>query len=322
MHHLIIKGADTCGYVTTYDKATMGVCGVLLNSMFCGGVNLFILITGWFGIKKCCLSALHIFMSVAIFGILVFLFSWIGNTNCSISHILAFVDFRNWFIVSYLMLVLVAPIIEKSLQNVNMKELTAWLILLTIFNVFCGYFLGQVNVNGYNVINFIYLYYVARWLRMLQENKKSKFLIYAKYGFGCWLFLSFLLGMGFLFLSTQNISINSVKYWAYNNPLVIGLSVSFFVMVTSWKIKRRYINWFASGMFGVFLLHSNSQILTMRNEYAAALFTDYSYFGLFLFGFCILFLGGILSAPIEKYIRFISMHVVSKKKKNENLSGR
>ena len=50
-HHLVIKGADTVGYVTPYDVNTHGIAGVIINSMVVGGVKLFVLITGWYGIK-------------------------------------------------------------------------------------------------------------------------------------------------------------------------------------------------------------------------------------------------------------------------------
>ncbi len=49
-HHLVIKGADTCGYVTPYTYEKDGLIGIFINSFVVGGVNLFVLISGYFGV--------------------------------------------------------------------------------------------------------------------------------------------------------------------------------------------------------------------------------------------------------------------------------
>lgn len=37
VHHLVIKGASTCGYIDSYDYERDGVVGLLLNSFVVGG---------------------------------------------------------------------------------------------------------------------------------------------------------------------------------------------------------------------------------------------------------------------------------------------
>ena len=37
LHHLVIKGADTVGYITEYSVETKGVWGVLINAFAVGG---------------------------------------------------------------------------------------------------------------------------------------------------------------------------------------------------------------------------------------------------------------------------------------------
>ena len=39
LHHLVIKGASTCGYVTPYNYEKDGFIGLILNSLEDGGVN-------------------------------------------------------------------------------------------------------------------------------------------------------------------------------------------------------------------------------------------------------------------------------------------
>ena len=39
-HHLIIKGADTCGYITSYDYSIDGWFGLFINGLVVGGGEL------------------------------------------------------------------------------------------------------------------------------------------------------------------------------------------------------------------------------------------------------------------------------------------
>lgn len=41
LHHLVIKGASTCGYVTPYNYEKDGFIGLILNSLVIGGGELF-----------------------------------------------------------------------------------------------------------------------------------------------------------------------------------------------------------------------------------------------------------------------------------------
>lgn len=40
LHHLVIKGASTCGYVTPYDSEKDGIAGLIINSFVVGGGKL------------------------------------------------------------------------------------------------------------------------------------------------------------------------------------------------------------------------------------------------------------------------------------------
>ena len=50
--HLVINGANTVGLLTPYNVENDGIAGVIIHSSVVGGVNLFIMITGWYGVKK------------------------------------------------------------------------------------------------------------------------------------------------------------------------------------------------------------------------------------------------------------------------------
>ncbi len=75
IHHLIIKSTQTVGYTHPYDLNLDGFTGVFLNSLVVCGVNLFLLISGWFGIKKIKMQIIRLILDY-------FIYSFITNILC------------------------------------------------------------------------------------------------------------------------------------------------------------------------------------------------------------------------------------------------
>lgn len=76
---------------------------------------------------------------------------------------------------------LVAPIIERVLFNIDEKTLRRYLIILTIVNIFFGWILQTVNTNGLNYNNFIYIYIIGRYLKVLQNTNNEIYNKISKY---------------------------------------------------------------------------------------------------------------------------------------------
>lgn len=258
LHHLLIKGAETCGYTSPYSIQKDGIIGLCLNGLAIVSVNVFILISGWFGmgwVKKIQHQIIRLVLDCIVYGttsyvscLLVFGF------NFNIKELVRSELFiYNWFVVSFIILVLVAPMLEKILANATNKEMLYYFYILTIVNIIFGYIGGNLNVNGYNVLNFIYLYFIARILRCYSDTVLYKKIF--RYGLLIWIAISLLLAVGFIFYSeyVPYSTAHTMRYFAYNNPLVLLSSVSFFAWFSLLKIQRNWINNVARGTFGVFL---------------------------------------------------------------------
>ena len=142
----------------------------------------------------------------------------------------------NWFVINSIILVLVEPVLEKILANATNKEILYYFYLLTIVNFLFGYIGGNLNVNGYNVLNFIYLYFIARILRCYSDTVLYKKIF--RYGLLIWIAISLLLAVGFIFYSeyVPYSTAHTMRYFAYNNPLILLPSVSFFAWFSLLKI--------------------------------------------------------------------------------------
>lgn len=119
IHHSLAV-ADTFGYTGHY-TLNEGITGVLLNSAVIIGVNLFVLITGWFGVsdKKIFRKILFLLIEVTCYSGIAYLIASLFNvTRFSIPDFVHAIDFTwNWFIVCYIMLLFSIPLLNKLIRT-------------------------------------------------------------------------------------------------------------------------------------------------------------------------------------------------------------
>lgn len=177
------------------------------------------------------------------------------------------------------MLLLLTPIMEKSLANIQYDELKKWIILLCIFNIVFGFLFRNLNDNGYNVIQFIFLYYIARFLKLGYERKWCIWL--RKYSLTLYILAVISLSLGFYFMSLHGKSVKSIVWFGYNQPLVLILSIAFFMIFAKLQFCSNIINRISTGVFGVFVLHTTIHLIPIRNELAHTVYVEYGYWGIF-----------------------------------------
>lgn len=300
IHHLLINGLNICGYNKAFDISGDSAIAVLLNSLCVGGVNTFILISGWFGIKHIVRNVIRLLFDCAVYGLMACLIYLVcTNDSLNIYEFLNSMKFTSgWYVPNYIWLLLVSPIIEKSLLNINLKTLRLWILILSICQIYLGYYLKFVDANGYSAINFIYLYYIGRYLRLEEQNIFYK--KWANYGGLLWLVTGLILGFIYLAAANMHHTIESVRFWSYNNPLVLLGSVSVFVFFSIIKIQSNFINYFATSVLGVYLLSSNSLITSIRNYYAIKFFDIGGYCLFILYAFLLVFFIGAIILIVNK----------------------
>lgn len=301
-HHLLIKGASTCGYLQPYDYNKDGLFGLFAESLIVGGVNLFVLISGYFGIRHISKALLKLGIDLMVYGIIAYIVGVVFlGVDFSIKGLIKGIDIHNWFVVNFAVLVLTAPILESSLKNINRRTLEKWLVFLFIANIFFGWIMGIVNTDGYNYVNFVFLYFIARYIRLTQEEGSKVYNCGRKYGLIIWILTGLVLTAGMVganvFLGK---SLKATHYFGYNDPLVILSAISLFVVVSSLKIQSRYINIIATGMFGVFLMHTPPEIIPIRNSLSSLVYQQYGYLGIFTEAILLFICLSVVAIPVER----------------------
>lgn len=56
--------------------------------------------------------------------------------------------FNNWFVLHFIILLMFSPILEMALDNVPIKTLRVWVVLLAVVNIFFGWGKGVLNPDG------------------------------------------------------------------------------------------------------------------------------------------------------------------------------
>lgn len=247
-HHTIILCSDSCGYLTPYTKE-MGMIGPFMNSLSCVGVNMFVLITGWFGVKKAWKTMKRCLSYMIFYFVLLNILSLLHSTRLLTFNEIIMVKGAWWFMLNYLILILYCPIIESSLSGRDASQVMRWVMLLAIANIVFGYMLRFSNTNGYNFINFIFLYYVGRMLHLTKDTPAVKKT--GRYGLIIWVALAIIMAYMFPLFAGR---IKSSDFWAYNNPIVLVQSIALFLYVARIDLKSQFINRAAAGIVGVYLI--------------------------------------------------------------------
>lgn len=219
------------------------------------GANVFVMISGWFGIKPSIKGGGNFLYQIIYHSITVLLLAWIIGLD--VSRFQAFQSLSlgswNWFVPCYLGLYLLSPALNVFVNNSSVKTLGQVLIVFLIFEALYGWLLFPTYFSrGYSIISFIGLYLLARYLRLQEEKIKSYSgcLFFAAY-----LILTILPALGAFF---------GIKYFGknlsmtdYSSPFVIAASTAFFLAFCNLKIVRgvKIINWGAASMFAVIMIH-------------------------------------------------------------------
>jgi surface polysaccharide O-acyltransferase-like enzyme len=254
-HHFIVHGLKIAGY---WGEDISNI-GVILNSHFVIAVNCFILISGYFSIKPSIKGLVHLYLFCFFYKAILNAFSIIYNNKFNFKIIASsFFPLCHglWFITVYVYLYLLSPLLNNLINKISKKEYICILFSFCILTFYFGFFWrGTINNNGYNIMNFIFLYLIGRFIALYTENKINipRRIIYLSIYFIC----SFLIA-GFVImiyrLGLKRSWIPSLGY-PYNSPLVIISSIAFFLFFRTLKIESKIINWLASSVLAVYLIH-------------------------------------------------------------------
>ena len=232
----------------------MSLGAYLLEGFSIIGVNVFILITGYFSTvpKK---SSLINLAFICLFWMVVKIVCRLLCHEPIGFKYLFFITSSNWFIPSYIGLLFLTPILNMFCNNVSKKTLWRCVLILLFVEMWFDWLPPKPKIMigtqlGHSVLSFVILYLLARAIRLHglpQWFKRNSPLVYI----ACSLVLGFIAYIGNLR------GLNAQRYiFAYTNPFVIISSVAFLMIFGQMSFQSKAINYFAKSTLAILLGHS------------------------------------------------------------------
>ena len=260
---------------------------VFFQSLSIACVDIFVFISGWFGIKPKVKG-----VSAYIFQCLFFLIGIyavtliVGWSTLSIQGIRGCfaATSLNWFIKAYLLLYILSPVLNAFVETTSRKQFKVILIAFYLFQFIYGWVFSTATAfieDGYSTISFIGLYLLARYLHLyrprLTDYRITTDLL---------IIVGLVLGVMTLYLLTPEIG---HRFLSYISPTTLSLAVFAVLAFTKIRISSKFVNWCGASSFAVFLLHTNPNVIWHYTAMCEKLHNTFSPLGYWV-GVCVILL--------------------------------
>lgn len=254
-------------YIMKYNPENM--YGHALWLPFRTAVSLFVLISGYFGIKATIMGGAKLISKTLIYFVPLQVFGVIHAQGNLHDLILSFLPISNgpyWFITTYLCLYMLAPFINEFLSGISDVKRVQLIIILSIMSLYLG-FVGPVDgplALGKNVVHFVLLYIIGNTIRYKKDciDKMSTKTIVLFY---------LLIGIlpVFFFCCVAHTKITYLMcLFDWDNGLFLFLSaILLFLLFSRIKIKSRVINYLASSVFAVYILQQQPFVASFLENF-------------------------------------------------------
>lgn len=224
---------------------------VSASSVFVGGVNVFVLISGWFGIHatfKGMMKLLFQFFFM-LWGVILILliggqirFEHLTWNNC-----LGLTD-GYWFVVAYIALYILSPMLNLFAEQATKRQLQLFLASFYTFQCYCSWLSSYFNYfNGYSIVMFVGLYLTARYFKRFPVKFITKH--------PGSLYVGLVMCSTFVLLFSLYTFGNAARMLRYDNPIVVLECICLILLFQKIKIQSKIINWLAASCFSVYILH-------------------------------------------------------------------
>lgn len=226
---------------------------ILLGAVALGGVNIFVLISGWFGIHPSKKGlAKYIYQVVFLLWGIYVAAMLSGKADLNIDGIKTSLGIYEgyWFVMAYLGMYLLSPVLNAFADHATKRQFQILLIGFYLFQCYYCWIMGMVNYfNGYSITFFCGLYLTARYVRFypIPFIERKAWSIYI----AITLFLAVAATIGIRFVGSP------LKLLRYDNPLEIVACVCFLLGFLKIKLQNSGVNVLAKSCFAVYIIHFN-----------------------------------------------------------------
>ena len=279
----------------------------IIQAISCIGVDLFILISGFFSIRPKLKSIINLFSVLFFFYVGTYIWRCaMGcvsfNLGMLFYHACAF-SRENWFIQAYLFLMLLSPILNAFVESVDKKKLS----LFVLVYAGCALYFSCIKHStyfyfndGYSVTCFILLYLIGRYIRLYLRTDLERIpslLLWVGY-----VFSTLILSLSY-FLGTIG-PINLSGFAQYDSLFVIIPAVLLFLLFGRISFSSRFVNFIGKSCLAVFILHTCEPVVSWLARVDGALFMSQPYF-LYFIKMLVIIIGVFIASTLLDKIRLL-----------------
>lgn len=238
--HIISVGSFSRSFI-------MNVCIV--------AVNCFVLISGYFGIKLSVRGIVKYYSQCLFYALVLYGYTCILNSSFNFTEfvkvLFACSETKLWFVPAYFALMLLSPIINVAFNSSTSRQRVLCLLLLLFVDVYLGYMHQRIEIgrDGFELFHLLTVYYCGRFI-----SSRPRY-IHVKWGILALLFFALMTGLHFVKLHFFAISV--IYSLHYQSPCLLIASFLVFQWARNISLKSDIVNWVASSVFAVYLIHSN-----------------------------------------------------------------
>ena len=221
-------------------------------------VNVFVLISGWFGIRPSIKGFASLIFQCLFFSVGIYLMTiLIGHKEFSVGGLASCFTFNGgyWFILSFICLYFLAPVLNIFIKHTDKRTFAIVLLSFFIFQTLFSFLSGSANFlrRGYSALSFVGLYLLINYIKnyVNYKNIKCGFLYLALTLLG---FCSYLMAeyTGCTFVTSRMLD--------YSNPIIIASSIFLLLFFSKVRLHSLVINFIAKSCFSAYLLHCNTNV--------------------------------------------------------------
>lgn len=294
-------------------------CRFLIQSFSIVGVNVFVLISGWFGINFKLKRVGEYLFQCLFFSVLITILLWLinGRPDMGIKQLagIAFMGKSYWFVKSYLLLYVLSPVLNKFIDTATKKETGFVVSLFLAIMLIFGWTDSMPEFNfGCSCISFVGLYLLARYVnKYCQVICEKPMWQYAS---------SYLLSMSILAVICFSLyrlgapSEITRCIFSFDNPLIIVGALSLVLFFLRLSFTSVFVNKTAKSAFSVYLFHCGPIAWALYLTECGAIYRSFSGIKMIFFMTAFLLIVFALACLLDQ-IRILLSSLIFQNKKNE-----
>ena len=244
------------------DDPVSGFLQILVESFTVMAVDVFVMLSGWYGIRLRWSRLAELLFQVFFFG-LVCLAGYYAVTSTipqgSVLTLLMLHEGDYWFVKTYIALYLLSPILNSFVQSASRRQMELTLLSLFLFQWVFGWVFEATNWlrAGYSLPSFACLYLLARYMNV-HRPRFTRFSL--RTDLAIYLGLCSCVTLAFFFLK-RYFNLGGVLMF-YNSPTTIVAATFLLLFFSKLRLHSRLVNWLAVSALAIYLTHSNTFLYT------------------------------------------------------------